>query len=130
MKKAIAKIWVKALRSGKFEQAEGFLKRFDRNDKPSHCCLGVLCELYNDTMKKNQKKSLPVEVYKNGDGTTHAIFGSSDATLPNEVMEWAGMKSMTGDLVYCDYSDLTCMNDEGEDFDTIADTIEKNVENL
>lgn len=32
--------WVKALRSGKFEQTDGTLK-----DKDGYCCLGVACHL-------------------------------------------------------------------------------------
>mgnify|MGYP007046850129 CR=1 FL=1 len=59
MKKDIAKKWVKALRSGKFKQGQGTLKQYDSEGNIKHCCLGVLCELYNETMKKNKKKTLP-----------------------------------------------------------------------
>jgi len=43
MKKALAKSWVTALRSGKFKQATGVLKT--TADAPCHCCLGVLLEV-------------------------------------------------------------------------------------
>ena len=32
--------WIEALRSGKYKQGKGFLKKGD-----CHCCLGVLCEV-------------------------------------------------------------------------------------
>jgi hypothetical protein len=124
MKKAIAEKWVKALRSGKFEQAEGFLKRFDSNDKPSHCCLGVLCELYNNTMRKNKKKTISIE----------GIY------LPIEVQKWAGMKSPDGGGITIEdidnriggiiYTNLASMNDLGKTFGTISKTIEQNFETL
>lgn len=43
MKAAIAKKWIKALRSGDYEQGRGVLKSTD--DK--YCCLGVLCDVVN-----------------------------------------------------------------------------------
>jgi len=115
MKKEIAKKWVKALRSGKFKQAESFLKIDYDDGNPTHCCLGVLCELYNDEMRKSKKKTLPVR--------------SSDNFLPRKVMNWAGMQSRDGKFGYYE-SDLTRMNDGGKSFKVIANTIEKNVKSL
>jgi hypothetical protein len=118
MKKSVATKWIKALRSGKFKQAEGFLKIDDDNGNPTHCCLGVLCELYNDEMRKSKKKTLS--------GTR---FGSSDNLLPRKVMNWAGMQSRDGQFG-TGLNDLTLMNDHGQSFKVIANAIEKNTETL
>jgi hypothetical protein len=41
--------WLKALRSGKYEQAKGALKQLDPHDEGSeeygYCCLGVICDI-------------------------------------------------------------------------------------
>ena len=44
MNKRIKKIWLKALRSGKYEQGAGTLKQIDQEGRPRYCCLGVLQE--------------------------------------------------------------------------------------
>ena len=47
--------WVDALESGKYKQETRYLKRKHRTDDGmGHCCLGVLCELYNE-MNPDQK---------------------------------------------------------------------------
>lgn len=120
MNKDIAKKWVKALRSGKYKQGYGYLKQLNSKNQPRHCCLGVLCELYNDTMKKNHKK------------LTEEMF---DEFLPEVVRKWAGIKYKTGQFAVAPYGryDVECLadlNDDGKKFSTIADIIEKNVENL
>jgi hypothetical protein len=140
MKKDIAKKWVKALRSGKYKQGKSYLKQFNSKGQPRHCCLGVLCELYNDTMKKNHKKLLFTEEME-GDisGTSFVSFDLADEFLPEVVKKWAGIKDKTGYFIcktkyknyeYEDTQDLAVMNDTGKKFSTIADIIEKNVENL
>jgi hypothetical protein len=48
MNKAIKNKWVKALRSGKYKQAEGTLYN---KDKDSFCCLGVLKDLQGGQRK-------------------------------------------------------------------------------
>lgn len=53
MKKAIADKWVKALRSGEFEQGQGALKA---NNK--YCCLGVLQELTGILANKDDEEYL------------------------------------------------------------------------
>ncbi len=47
MKKKLKKKWVKALRSGEFEQTTGRLHRPTPLGGDSFCCLGVLCEVSN-----------------------------------------------------------------------------------
>ena len=93
MRKEVMKKWVKALRSGKFNQGTGTLKQYNSKGQPQHCCLGVLCELYNENMKKNHKKTLPEKICD-----TYFItkFGTKADTLPTQVKKWAGMKSTEG----------------------------------
>jgi hypothetical protein len=132
MKKEIAKKWVKALRSGKYKQGQSWLKQYDKKGQEHHCCLGVLCELYNDEMKKKHKKSLNSKTLEDWN-VTRISFNKNDQGLPSLVKKWAGMKDSLG--YFIDSNDkmgqcLADMNDIGRKFKTIANTIEKNVENL
>lgn len=135
MNKNVMKKWVKALRSGKYKQGQGLLKQTTEQNKASHCCLGVLCELYDDEMKKNKKKTLSKKIDNIG---VHS-FNKQDETLPVVVQKWAGLFSKFGDFRNFDRSDITSydefasladMNDLGCSFKKIAKTIEKDWENL
>lgn len=141
MKKQIAKKWVKALRSGKYKQGKGYLKQFNSKNEPRHCCLGVLCELYDQQMKKNHKKTLYTEEMEDKfSGTSFVRFDLVDGGLPKVVREWADIINPLGDFIISDidnqgyiYDTKECLadlNDNGKKFSTIADIIEKNVENL
>lgn len=134
MKKEVAKKWVKALRSGKYKQGYGCLKQTNlKKNKTYHCCLGVLCELYNEQMINNKKKKLNDDVDKYG---LHS-FEEDIEVLPDNVRQWAGLIGKAGSFnndVKADdggyYGSLTEMNDLGCSFEEIADTIEKEWENL
>jgi hypothetical protein len=135
MKKEVAKKWIKALRSGKYKQGKGYLKQFTSKNEPRHCCLGVLCELYDQQMKKNHKKTLFAEHMIDSESGTFVefiSFNKHDGGLPKEVREWANMINPCGEFVNnkdrVEY--LSDLNDDGKKFSTIADIIEKNVENL
>lgn len=133
MKKEIAKKWIKALRSGKYKQGKGYLKQFTSKNEPRHCCLGVLCELYNDTMKKNHKKTLYTEeMQDNSSGTSFIRFDLVDGGLPKVVREWADITNSLGEFEIDDARSecLADLNDDGKKFSTIADIIEKNIENI
>lgn len=133
MKKEIAKKWVKALRSGKYKQGKGYLKQFNSKNEVRHCCLGVLCELYNETMKKNHKKTLYIEEMEgNASGTSFVRFDLVDGGLPKTVRKWAGIINPLGEFVIDDERSecLADLNDRGKKFSTIADIIENNVENI
>ena len=136
------KKWVKALRSGKFKQGQGTLKQFNKQGQTQHCCLGVLCELYNDTMKKNKKKTLPEKVCDNDRDFSYGYcrFGGKKEDLPKEVKDWSGIKTSLGRFEITktdedgieDYEveTLADLNDLGKKFKTIANIIEKNYEQL
>ena len=136
MKKEVAKKWIKALRSGKYKQGYDCLKQtYLKKNKTYHCCLGVLCELYNEQMAKSKKKKLDDVVDKHG---LHS-FDKKIEILPDSVMKWSGLDGNTAHfnkiISYdigpdADYTSLAAMNDLGCSFKKIADTIEKEWENL
>jgi hypothetical protein len=141
MKQNIMKQWVKALRSGKYKQGKGTLKQYDSKGNAQHCCLGVLCELYNQEMKKSKKKTLPEKIYNKDFPNGCTKFGNKLDDLPVEVRKWAGMKNSMGEFYtgitwFGDYEvekireSLADLNDTGRKFKTIAGIIEKNWEVL
>jgi hypothetical protein len=154
MKKTVAEKWVNALRSKKYKQGRNALKM--KNNKTGtvrHCCLGVLCELYQQDRRANHAKPLAtktalskyvdVELPKN---RTIYMFGESPADkdpacplqLPKAVARWAGMgrECYSGELseiVYFDgepLRDLAGLNDAGCSFEEIANIIEDRVKEL
>ena len=127
MKREIAKKWIKALRSGKYQQGSDRL----RGDGDQFCCLGVLCNLHAQAHPEIAATQLNPGVYLR-----------EAEVLPRAVMQWAGMTSKNGSIVDEDgrarkifvdgmgYWDLTEINDAGESFSEIADVIEENWERL
>jgi hypothetical protein len=144
MKQNIMKRWIKALRSGKYKQGQGTLKQYNSKGQAHHCCLGVLCELYNQEMKKNKKKILPEKICNKDFAYGYTKFGNKLDDLPVEVRKWAGMKNSMGEFYgakpeitwFGDYKvekikeSLADLNDNGKKFKTIANIIEKNWEVL
>jgi hypothetical protein len=115
MLKSIAKKWVKALRSGKYEQGKKSLK-----SEQGYCCLGVLCSL--SPYKNNYTRMRPKNEFDNK-LTTKLI----NCLLPEKIQSWAGMSSADGRL---GQTTLTSMNDSVYSFTEIADIIEKNYKKL
>lgn len=133
MRKTVAKKWIKALRSGKYKQGQSFLKQYNEKNQPRHCCLGVLCELYNDEMKKNHKKMLSTKIRYKNSGIDCVTFNNKEGELPKIVMKWADISDSIGRCAgrcAVEYCSLADMNDCGKTFKTISNFIEKNVENL
>jgi hypothetical protein len=134
MKQEVMRIWVDALRSGEYTQGRGCLKSTSGN----HCCLGVLCELYD---KNNEEKLAKLEV----EGMV--FFNENSRLTPMKVVDWAGLHSSDGSINNSGLSDiygfglnslelpelwesLANLNDRGSSFQQIADFIEQNVERL
>lgn len=130
IRREVKEKWLADLRSGKFRQGAGQLRRYLTGEaRPEHCCLGVLTEQH---------------------GTTF----NDDAGYPHaEVLEWAGVISCENEdyaedqLFYvptpADYYqrsgrnpgmfqpkqvDLAQVNDAGYTFAEIADLIEAHAE--
>ena len=133
MKKDIMELWVKALRSGEYEQGRGYLQHDGK-----FCCLGVLCEVMIDSDMPLDRQGH----YNIINGEKHKImhYGSVElgrdqsATLPIEVMKWSdwSLSSINGAIRFGDeITTLTALNDSGEfTFNQIADVIEYFYEDL
>jgi hypothetical protein len=100
MLKGIKKKWLAALRSGKYKQGSGRLKR-----GPYHCCLGVLCEVADDKYFRDDKSKVDSLAFS----CLPSRLFTANLGIPWRVVE-----------------DLWQMNDnELASFDQIADFIEK-----
>lgn len=110
MNKAIAKQWVEALRSGRYQQGIGSLNKYDR-----YCCLGVLTDLYlketNQTWKENGDDGKCPELSE--------TLACSHMFLDPRIQTWA---ELSDDRV----SNFITMNDRRQwSFEQIAAEIEK-----
>lgn len=93
--------WIKALRSGEYEQGRNRLRRDGK-----YCCLGVLCDISG--MGKWEENT----------------YMGSESVLPYELAEKMGI-TQWGDLSFG--ITLTHLNDTGRSFGDIADTIERSL---
>jgi hypothetical protein len=129
MKTRIAKKLSKALRSGKYIQAQEKLQKKSDDGKRHRCCLGVLCDLHSEATGKKWGTN------KAGDRT---YFGES-THLPKEVADWAGVKNfvegesnrkegLAGDLEFDGTSAITRNDSRGQSFEEIAAAIEADPE--
>ena len=105
MNKSVKKVWLKALRSGKYKQGKSAL----RVGKDKFCCLGVLCDIH--------AKKFNVD----WDDKTYLNEGEF---LPEKVMKWAKLKEDDVSIETKDKS-LSQANDGGKSFKQIANIIEK-----
>lgn len=76
MNEEIKKIWVKALKSGKYKQGKGKLSHAGR-----YCCLGVLCSIY----AREKKIKLP--------NVINSVGSCANKVLPLDVEYWASCAS-------------------------------------
>ena len=106
------KLWLEALRSGKYKQGRGSLKEGNK-----YCCLGVACDLYN----KTHKVKVDFVNYTSDDQ-------QPNTGLPPVVMKWLGLNCPEGRLENNHY--LSTENDNGASFNKIADIIESNPKGL
>lgn len=141
MKPTIAQKWIKALRSNKYKQGKMALRTQTRHGTVRHCCLGVLCDLYNKDHKRKltiKKTNDPEDQGEIDPATTVFKIGGNTGQLPSVVRNWAGIKDWDGQFFDTDPVDvnnnaccsLVEMNDSGASFKEIAQFIEKHYENL
>ncbi len=129
MKKEIKKVWVKALRSGKYKKDKGALKT-----ERGYCCLGVLTDLY---IKRAKYGSWVEKVKMNGEKDYVYEYKDIKASgsLSQNVMKWAGLTERDPIVKKRDNTfniSLAGLNDgesgkPGKSFKTIADIIEENL---
>lgn len=120
-------MWVAALRSGKYTQGKGTLRLQNKETgECKHCCLGVLCDLYNSKLWKGPAQ------YSNTLEGDYIQYGTQDDIQTNyppiEVYSWAviggtnlGYMRVT---INGEHLSLAAHNDEGRTFAEIADAIE------
>ncbi len=129
MKPEIKAKWVAALRSGEFRQTNRRLKRVDPDDVASHCCLGVLCELYRS--ETGQGEWGPGDIFV----ATGGIVPMRNGLIPPiPVQEWAGLTDMDDiglltahndpQPVYDDTTNMIVDTRPSHSFSEIADLIE------
>jgi hypothetical protein len=108
MNRAIKQQWIKALRSGEYEQGIHALRSGDR-----YCCLGVLCDLYDSKLWFNVRDNYS--------------YMNADDLLPDEVVNWAELDSDNGVFIgdSGEKQDLSTLNDTGKTFSQLADLIER-----
>lgn len=106
--KANRKLWVDALRSGKYEQGQGQLKTTDGR----MCCLGVLADIAGCVWSSNGE-------YQTADGKW--------AYAPARAMEFVGLATDSGRSAV---GPLSHNNDRGASFSDIADIIESEPDGL
>lgn len=109
MKRIVAKKWVEALRSGKYEQGTRYLKSENK-----YCCLGVLCEISNISsfISNFYLSELPESYY------------GSRRDLPYEVGQWGDVKTPLGNIEEFDICLSEINDNEHGTFKEIADYIE------
>ena len=112
--------WVKALRSGEYEQTTGALRRGD-----GYCCLGVACDI-SGLGEWRDKPDMAESFYVIGDRP------GESATLPRDVREWLGVESANPNLLDEHgnrHISAAFLNDtKGYTFDQLADAIERTYE--
>jgi hypothetical protein len=104
--------WVKALRSGRYVQAQNALREKDFYTKRvSYCCLGVLCNVSDLGRWKHHTLFVPFDEPMGG-----GVF-----SLPPSIRQAAG-------LTEAHQETLMVMNDvKQQNFTNIADWIERNI---
>lgn len=109
--------WLKALRSGDYKQAQGGLKIELENRIVGYCCLGVAGEIVGC--------KIPIEKYGE---SIHAWIGGrkTRGTATTPIIGYTKVpKLLHGNEGVG--QELAEMNDDGNDFKTIADYIEQNL---
>jgi hypothetical protein len=103
MNKEIAKQWVEALRSGKYEQGKHQLRSLDNK----FCCLGVLCDIMGAKWKE-----------------FNDVYASEYNNSCNEQYLPESLRSILG-LERSSELTLSGLNDMGKGFSFIADFLEQ-----
>ena len=125
MDKKIKKKWLKALRSGNYDQGKGTLCSIAEDGEASYCCLGVLVEEEQgeDVWVKNKICYTSYDPY-------HIRGTNNDGSLTTVLAKRAGLHGVTSTSNVNEdiEEELIALNDEAEaTFEEIANFIEKNL---
>lgn len=106
------RIWVEALRSGKYQQTQGRLVKQLEDGSIGYCCLGVACEVLGAEKGLTRKGHIGFHF---GDARVYTLY------LPTDIHTLLGLKDNKGSH---EWGSLTLTNDGGASFAEIADIIE------
>lgn len=106
--------WIKALKSGQYEQTGDQL---GAGDDKSFCCLGVLCDLAGRDGGPQWGDKLPNELLRSSDDQTSGYLEESDGLPPRYMTKFFGLHAK-------EVGKLARMNDNGKSFKQIADWLE------
>lgn len=146
MNEQVKKMWLDALRSGRYKQGQNVLHAYNSVGDERFCCLGVLCDIavkHNVVARSEEAKPNYPEI--DGHNTAGFSYGwqSAMVDLPVEVIKWAGLPICDDDndidyfnhgdpLVVVNWDDdeeaeknISTLNDSGWSFADIADIIEE-----
>lgn len=137
IKKEYLDKWLKALRSGEYEQARDALRTDDADGVARYCCLGVACEVWTDGKfdwqnhrNEGGEELLPGNLY-----LAAGIEGLAERNIERHGVVADSPDVVGGDLFvnYNPYlrleaTSLSTLNDEGCPFSQIADAIEASAE--
>ncbi len=129
MQKELKTKWIEALRSGEYHQATGLLRSENTVDGSpmGYCCLGVLCDVVDSdgwTPERDEWETAEGDVEEGGLLYFHKLGAESNGEGDTLLLTaWAEEQGLDPDLI----SELTSLNDGGNDFTFIADVIEAKV---
>lgn len=118
MKRSLARAWVADLRSGRFVQTEGVLRRVKgsgvlRSDRAGYCCLGVL------STRICRLKAVRATGWKwTGEEWNHRDEYPEGSNIPKAIQAAIGLRGEEHDA-------LAHLNDIGETFKQLANRIER-----
>jgi hypothetical protein len=124
-KARLAKQWIEALESGRYNQARSYLTIRKANRHQSHCCLGVACNI----AIQNGIKVKATIMDEGPDNDNHAIsYDGRSGDLPPSVRKAIGLRTSQGML---EGNSLVDLNDDSRyRFKRIAKTIRENIDTL
>ena len=110
------RLWVDALRSGKYEQTTGALHKIFINGGSGYCCMGVACEIAIDHGLDIDVRQTPDKVFYDG----------NSLWLPASVAGWLGIPEEAVVVWRDSQYSLANLNDGVRlSFGEIADIIEE-----
>ena len=126
MKKSDVKKWVKALRSGEYQQGEGELCREDDIvGDCEYCCLGVACDILIDEYWIKDLNLWSIGPLESFDIPELADKKKWNESTTISFPSLSNLQKMGLDVAYA--QELAELNDKGWSFKRIANKIEKDL---
>lgn len=133
MNQDVKATWTAALRSDRFKQGRQSLRKRLRDGTEEHCCLGVLCDLAVEagvlpepTLTSGRVNDGSQDYEYQSNGENGEFLWPEAGVLPYNVRKWAGLEMSNPEVIIDGYGrmSLAMANDNGNDFNTIADVID------